>query len=201
MSVSSRCRVAAWIVAGVVVCGVTSDAAAQVNPRDVPIVSQPQQRFNSGQDIQPIYEGWVGNDDGTFTFHLGYLNRNYREQPHVPVGPDNFFSPGSADQGQPTYFYPRTHRYQFTVTVPADWGSRQELVWELTHNGSTQYLYAWLQPEWEIDRKNIASILNLQRGRDNDQLYADVPPSVTIGTAQTTVTLAGHARVDGVRDR
>ena len=189
MSVSSRCRVAAWIVAGVVVCGVTSDAAAQVNPRDVPIVSQPQQRFNSGQDIQPIYEGWVGNDDGTFTFHLGYLNRNYREQPHVPVGPDNFFSPGSADQGQPTYFYPRTHRYQFTVTVPADWGSRQELVWELTHNGSTQYLYAWLQPEWEIDRKNIASILNLQRGRDNDQLYADVPPSVTIGTAQTTVTL------------
>ena len=189
MSVSSRYRVVVGFSAAVLVGLMASDVAAQVNPRDVPIVTQPQQRFNSGQDLQPIYEGWVRNDDGTFTFHMGYLNRNYSEQPHVPVGPNNFFTPGPADQGQPTYFYPRTQRYQFSVTVPADWGPAQELVWELTHNGSTQYLYAWLQPEWEIDRKNIASILNLQRGRDNDALFADVPPELTVEASQSALTL------------
>ena len=188
MSVSSRYRVSWGLLVGVLLGLTATEVAAQVNPRDVPIVTQPQQRFDTGQDIQPIYEGWVPNDDGTFTFHMGYLNRNYSEQPHVPVGPNNFFTPGPADQGQPTYFYPRTQRYQFTVTVPADWGERQELVWELTLNGSTQYLYAWLQPEWEIDRKNIYSILNLQRGRDNDALFADVPPEVTIEASQNTVT-------------
>ena len=37
--------------------GALSSSEAQVRPRDVPIVAQPQQRFNSGQDIQPIFEG------------------------------------------------------------------------------------------------------------------------------------------------
>lgn len=163
--------------------------AAQVDRRDVPVVSQPQQRFNSGQDIQPIYEGWVGNADGTFTFHFGYLNRNYEEQPHLEVGANNFLSPGPADQGQPTYFYPRTQRYQFSVTVPATWGQNQELIWELTHNGSTQYAYAWLQPEWEIDRKNIYAILGLQRGRSNDELFADAAPEVEVEVTRARVTL------------
>ncbi len=195
MSVSNKFRVSAWAVAVLLALGVLSNVSAQVNPRDIPSVTQPQQRFNSGQDIQPIYEGWVGNDDGTFTFHMGYLNRNYEEQPNVPIGPNNFLSPGPPDRGQPTYFYPRTQRYQFTVTVAADWGPTQELVWQLTHNGSTQYLYAWLQPEWEIDRKNIASIQNLQRGRDNDQLYADVPPEIELSAAPTTVTLPNSVTI------
>ena len=42
-----------------------SDAEAQVNPRDVPIVTQPQQRFDGGQDVQPIFEGWTRNEDGS----------------------------------------------------------------------------------------------------------------------------------------
>jgi len=199
MRFSSKHRTATRVVVAVLICGgAITIVEAQVDRRDVPVVSQPQQRFNSGQDIQPIYEGWVRNDDGTFTFHMGYLNRNYAEQPHVPVGVNNFLSPGSPDQGQPTYFYPRTQRYQFWVTVPADWGPTQELVWELTHNGSTQHLYAWLQPEWEIDQKNITSILNLQRGRSNDDLYADGSPVVTIDPVQTVAlpnTLALTARV------
>ncbi|MEO2005738.1 MAG: hypothetical protein ABGY41_16760, partial [Candidatus Poribacteria bacterium] len=39
---------------------------------------------------------------------------------HVPLGENNFFEPGDPDRGQPTYFYPRTNRYQFEVRVPAD---------------------------------------------------------------------------------
>ena len=200
----SKCFAGLWFLVGLFfIIGFPISATAQVNTRDIPLTAQPQQRFNIGQDLQPIYEGWVRNEDGTFTFHMGYLNRNYEEQPYVPVGPNNFLSPGPPDQGQPTYFYPRTQRYQFSVTVPADWGPTKELVWQLTHNGSTQYLYAWLQPEWEIDRKNITSILNLQRGRSNDVLYADSPSVVTIDPVQpvtlpNTLTLTARVADDGL---
>ena len=37
--------------------GAASSGRAQVNRRDIPIATQPQQRFNSGQKIQPIFEG------------------------------------------------------------------------------------------------------------------------------------------------
>ena len=193
MSVAIKNLTATLTVAGLLLSVVPGRVAAQVNRRDVPVASQPQQRFNSGQDIQPIYEGWVRNADGTFTFHFGYLNRNYRERPHVQIGANNFLSPGPADQGQPTYFYPRTQRYQFSVTVPATWDLNRELIWELRHNGSTQYAYAWLQPEWEIDRKNIYSILNLQRGRSNDELLGDVAPEVEVKATAEGVRLPGTA--------
>ena len=39
------------------------------------IAAQTLHRF--GQSIQPIYEGFERNDDGTFTMWFGYLNRNY----------------------------------------------------------------------------------------------------------------------------
>ena len=153
-----------WATAGCVLAGllclsVATPASVQVNPRDIPIATQPQQRFDAGQDIQPIFEGWTKNDDGSFNMLFGYLNRNYREQPSAPVGPSNYFSPGEQDRGQPTFFYPRTHRYQFSVRVPADMGTSFEdgLVWTVTVNGSEQKATAWLQPEWEIDENTIAS--------------------------------------------
>ena len=103
-------------------------------------LSQPQQRFDGGQDIQPIFEGWTRNEDGSYLFHFGYLNRNYREQPSIAVGRDNYFSPGEEDRGQPTYFYPRTQRYQFTVPMPADTGPNPEdgIIWSVTAHGSEQ---------------------------------------------------------------
>ena len=33
-------------------------------------------KYNSGQDIQPVFEGWSQNADGSFAMHFGYLNRN-----------------------------------------------------------------------------------------------------------------------------
>ena len=136
---------------------VAGDVLAQVSRRDVPVVLQPQQRFERGQDIQPIFEGWVRNDDGSYRFLFGYLNRNYAERPHVPVGENNFFSPGEQDRGQPTYFYPRTHRYQFEVHVPADFPLDGQLVWTVTQQDSAQTAIGWLQPEWEIDVSTITS--------------------------------------------
>ena len=173
----------------VVLLGAASSGRAQVNRRDVPLVTQPQQRFNSGQDIQPIFEGWTLNDDGSFNFLFGYLNRNYAERPHVPVGENNFFSPGEPDRGQPAYFYPRTNRYQFEVHVPANFPRDGELIWEVTHQGSTQRAYGWLQAEWEIDVNTITSNGRTQFGRGVDELYGNIAPSVTVEASAQSVAV------------
>ena len=176
-------------VAVVMLLGAASSGRAQVNRRDVPIVTQPQQRFSSGQDIQPIFEGWTKNDDGSFNFLFGYLNRNYAERPHVPVGENNSFSPGDPDRGQPAYFYPRTHRYQFEVHVPADFPRDGDLIWEVTRQGSTQRAYGWLQAEWEIDVNTITSNGRTQFGRGLEELYANLAPSVTVEASSQSVAV------------
>ena len=87
-----------------------------------------QLKFNQGQAVQPIFDGWSRNEDGSYTMHFGYLNRNYIEEPHAPIGPLNRIEPGGPDRGQPTYFYPRTNRAKFKVQVPKDFG-KNEVVW------------------------------------------------------------------------
>ena len=173
----------------VMVFGAAASGRAQINSRDVPIVTQPQQRFNTGQDVQPIFEGWTHNDDGSYNFLFGYLNRNYAERPHVPIGENNFFSPGEQDRGQPAYFYPRTNRHQFEVRVPADFPPDAELTWQVTHRGSTQYAYGWLQAEWEIDVNTITSNGRTQFGRSFEELYADVPPTISVEASQASISV------------
>ena len=183
-----------WITTIVVMsAGVTNVVYAQVNPRDVPIVTQPQQRFDSGQDVQPIFEGWTRADDGSYGFYFGYLNRNYREQPSVEIGSANYFSPGAADRGQPTHFYPRTQRYQFKVEMPDGTGTSIEdgIVWHLTVNGNEQFAYGWLQPEWEIDENTITSNLRSGFGRSVDQIYLNEYPVIAVSASATTVSV-GH---------
>jgi hypothetical protein len=107
-------------------------------------------KFNTGQDVVPVFEGWAKNADGSYAMWFGYYNRNYAESLVIPVGAENKIEPGAADRGQPTYFYTRTHRMGFSVTVPADFG-KKELTWTLTAHGKTEKAVAWLQPEWEID--------------------------------------------------
>ena len=104
-------------------------------------------KYNRGQSIQPIFEGWSWAPDRSVNMHFGYLNRNYAEQPEVVVGPSNRIEPGGPDRGQPTFFYARTNRNLFTVNVPATWGPREELVWTVTFNGRTERAVGWRQPE------------------------------------------------------
>ena len=113
------------------------------------------QTYHSGQNLQPVFEGWEQNADGSFNMVFGYLNRNYEEHLDVPVGPDNHFEPGPADRGQPTFFYPRRQRFSFRVRVPADWGS-QELIWTVTAHGRTDRAVGWLVPEQIIDEQVVA---------------------------------------------
>lgn len=135
----------------------------------------PQTQFASGQDVVPVYEGWLRNPDGTFTFVFGYFNRNWKEEPVIPPGPDNKIEPGEPDRGQPTYFLPRRQPWVFRVQVPKDWG-QQELVWTITAHGRTEKAYAQLIPEEEILERLIQTRGNLNPGDDDP----NKPPSITI---------------------
>jgi hypothetical protein len=132
-------------------------------------------KYISGQDIQPVFEGWSRKPDGSFVMHFGYFNRNYVEEPSIPVGPNNSIEPGGPDRGQPTVFRPRTNRNLFTVAVPKDWG-KKELIWTLTVNGKTQKAYGWLQPEWEIDPAGGANL----GGKNDPELKANKPPTISV---------------------
>jgi hypothetical protein len=104
----------------------------------------------AGQTVTPAFEGWYKNADGTFSLSFGYLNRNSKEVIEVPIGPNNFVSPGAQNQGQPTSFAPRRHWGVFTVTVPADFGDKR-IVWTLTFRGQTYAIPGSLKRGWEID--------------------------------------------------
>src|SRR6478609_3847198 len=51
-------------------------------------------KYNSGQSVQPIFEGWSKNADGGYQLWFGYLNRNHVEEISVPVGANNRVEPG-----------------------------------------------------------------------------------------------------------
>src|SRR5882762_12030933 len=42
-----------------------------------------------GQSITGAYEGWFQNPDGTYSFLVGYFNRNQKQTLDIPAGPDN----------------------------------------------------------------------------------------------------------------
>jgi len=155
-------------------------------------------KFNSGQDVQPAFEGWSRNADGTFTMHFGYLNRNWVQELSIPIGPANSVEPGGPDRGQPTFFYTRTQRNLFGVVVPKDWG-KKEVVWTVTANGKTQKAYGWLQPEWEIDPSGGAAV----GGQTSPELKNNKPPTFDVPTtvsaaAGQSVSLVAAVTDDGI---
>jgi len=136
--------------------------------------------FQYGQHIEPAYEGWRPNADGTFSFMFGYMNENWTEQPDVEVGDNNFFSPGDADRGQPTHFLPRRNRFTFEVVVPSDWGER-ELVWTLNVNGVERKAYATMKADYLVDNMVIASETgSLGAGTSSPESRSNIPPTVTV---------------------
>jgi len=163
------------------------------------------QTYRAGQHIEPAYEGWRQNEDGSYNFMFGYMNENWEETPFVPVGEDNYFSPGEADRGQPTHFLPRRNRFTFEVTVPADWGDK-ELVWTLNVNGVERKAYATLRQDYLVDNMVIASETgSLGAGTSSPESRANVPPVVTIQGDQVRsarvgepVTLRTHVWDDGL---
>ncbi|MCP5358036.1 MAG: hypothetical protein H7A06_07810 [Pseudomonadales bacterium] len=136
--------------------------------------------YRSGLYVEPAYEGWRRNEDGSFSFIFGYHNENWEEELDVPVGDNNYFEPGDADRGQPTHFLPRRNRFTFEVVVPSDWGDR-ELSWTLTSNGVTRTAYATLERDYVIDNVVIASETgSLGAGTSSPESRANIPPKLTV---------------------
>jgi len=163
------------------------------------------QSYSSGQQLFPAFEGWEKNADGTVNLVFGYMNDNWEEELNVPIGPDNSFSPGAADRGQPTHFLPRRNRFTFRVKVPNDFG-QQELVWTLTTQGKTQKAYGSLRLDLLIENVDIMSETGaLGAGASNPQLRADKPPVVAIegpksrpATVGQPLTLVALVTDDGI---
>ncbi|MFM1895968.1 MAG: hypothetical protein RLZZ385_1042 [Pseudomonadota bacterium] len=143
--------------------------------------AEAQLSYRQGQHMEPAYEGWRENEDGTFSFIFGYMNENWEQELDIPVGENNFFAPGDADRGQPTHFLPRRNRFTFEVVVPSDWGER-ELVWTVTSpNGETRSAYATLAADYVIDNVVIASETgSLGAGTSSPESRANIPPVVTV---------------------
>ena len=141
-------------------------------------------QYLSGQDVVPAFEGWERNPDGSFIFYFGYLNRNYREELSAPIGPDNRIEPNHLEQVQPTYFYPRRHRFLFSVRVPADWGDR-DVVWTLTTAGTTQTAYGSRLPVWEVNDQVIS-----ENRAGSGFALGNVPPAIElVGERARTVAV------------
>jgi hypothetical protein len=126
----------------------------------------PSTKFSSGQDVQPYFEGWIHNADGTFDLVFGYFNRNWQEELAIAAGPDNSVEAGGPDRGQPTYFLPRRQGWVYRVRVPRDFG-KQVVTWTITANGKTQKAYGELLPVEEITERIIMTRGNLNPGDDD----------------------------------
>lgn len=142
---------------------------------------------NRGDSVQPVFDGWQRYPDGTIGMWFGYYNRNLKEEVSVPIGPRNGFN-AEADQGQPTYFYPKRHQYVFRVDLPKEWREDQKLIWTLTANGETCTAIGWLQPEWEVDD----GVRQMNTGGAGLAPPADPPntaPKITGGSTDQTAVL------------
>jgi hypothetical protein len=148
-------------------------------------------RYSRGQSIQPVFEGWEPNPDGTYSMWFGYLNRNWDDQLVIPVGAENKFEPGVPDRGQPTVFQTgadrRRQQFAFKVTVPADWPKDRDLIWTVTANGVAQKAVGTLWPVWMVD----SNVVSANRGamRDTDPNTTNRPPVVTSAPGRLTANV------------
>src|SRR5579863_5714172 len=154
----------------------------------------------AGQNVQPYFEGWQRMPDDHIAMWFGYLNRNYEEQPDVPIGPNNRFDLRD-DMGQPTHFYPRRRLFVFKVDLPKDWAADKRLVWTVISNGKTASANGWLQPGWEGDEG--VRERNIGPGGAPRADPPNAAPKITVRGDQTVTVgkplkLAASATDDGI---
>jgi hypothetical protein len=137
--------------------------------------------------VVPVYQGWTQNADGTYDMHFSYINQNWVEEPDIPVGPNNDVSaPYGPDAGQPTHFLPRQNRWQFTVRVPKDFGTK-EVVWTLTAHGQTNRAYGELQPGYAMDD----TLIQFEFGGGSNE--GRKPPTLTVDGPKQRMVKVGQA--------
>ncbi len=149
--------------------------------------------YSRGQNVSPAYEGWEIGADGQKYFVFGYMNRNWEEEIDVPIGPDNTFNIGGADQGQPTHFLPRRNRFVFRVPVPSGFSDTDELVWTLSTQGRTEKAFASLRLDYQIDDVVRASETGaLGAGSSSPEVRANKPPQLEVQGRKTLTAKVGE---------
>ena len=133
--------------AGLLAAMIAGSSSTALLAQDIPL-APPRA---SGLTVQPVFEGWYRNPDGTHSLSFGYYNRNAREVLEIPLGPANFIKPNPVDRGQPTHFQPRRHWGVFAVVVPANFPVDQKIVWTLVVRGETLSVPGSLKRGWQID--------------------------------------------------
>ncbi len=153
------------------------------------LAAQLRATYDEGQNVSPAFEGWVENADGTKDILFGYMNRNWKEVVHAPMGEGNRFLTGAADRGQPTEFLPRRNRFVFRVRVPDGFTESDELVWALTTHGVTEEAHASIKPDFRLDNVAIMSETGaLGAGTSDEATRANKPPMVDLqGSKERTV--------------
>jgi autonomous glycyl radical cofactor GrcA len=149
--------------------------------------------YTKGQNVAPAYEGWEQDADGSKWFVFGYMNRNWVEELDVPPGPNNSFTPGGPDLGQPTHFLPRRNRFVFRVAVPKTFTDKDEMIWSLTTNGVTEKAWATIRADYLLDDVVKASETGaLGAGTSSPELRSNVPPTVKVEGAKTLTATVGQ---------
>lgn len=201
-------RISKTLLARTALSGVALALAATFLAR--PADAQLRPSYQHGQHVSPAFEGWVLNEDGSIDILFGYMNRNWEEVVHVPIGEHNRFINGpDEDLGQPTEFLPRRNRFTFSVPAPEGMTEDDELIWELTSHGETQRAYASIKPDFRVDNVAIMSETGaLGAGTSDEELRANEPPTIELeGDLERTVRVGETVRLvatvmdDGVPER
>jgi hypothetical protein len=180
-------------IAGIVAF-LVSASSAQAPPADpAPRQILTDVRRDYGQNIAPVFEGWEPNPDGTISMYFGYMNRNWKEELDIPIGPNNFFEPAPQDRGQPAHFLPRRHKQIFSIVVPKDFPVGQTLVWTLSIRGKTERVPGSLKPTQQID-------VSRETASGNRRPQIDVGQELTAAVGQP-LTLRVSYTDDGIPKR
>ena len=197
-----RSRLGPWAAVGLalVAQALGSAQAPSAAPGSAPEVYSNTVRYARGQSVQPVFEGWSRNPDGSFDMWFGYLNRNYEERLNVRVGSDNGFN--GEDMGQPEFFEPRRQQFAFKITLPSTFPKDRDLVWTVKANGVTLRAYGSLWPVWEIDQHTISANRGSRTAVDFDEPPNEAPRVVDAPQGATTevgkaLTLAVSIADDG----
>ncbi len=170
----------------IVICGLAfALAVAAVRAQDI---AMSEIKYNRGQSVQPAFEGWSKNPDGSYSMWFGYMNRNWEETPDIPAGPNNGFGATGEDLGQPTHFLPRRQEFIFKVNVPADWPKDKDLVWTVNINGVSLKAYGSLWPVWEIDDR----IMSANNGGRTARTFGEpvnIPPKISAQLPKQTIAV------------
>jgi hypothetical protein len=104
---------------------VTAAIVVPAQPATAAIVVRAQPAAAGSAALVPSFTCAAPNGDNTFTYFFGYTISG-TSPVTVPIGPDNQFTGGTKDLGQPAVFSPGSHPNSFAVTTAAT-----NLAWHL----------------------------------------------------------------------